>query len=178
MLSLLCVLIHCDCDKTVLFELMITCTGLWLTCFVLLFLYALLKFSAAAFEWLAFIAFKKCFVQLCASRKTSAGLWLSHCFLWKLKRNFPFAVSFLYYKIGDFECDEIVLFDWWSHALGSDWVLVVILFLYIWLFTLPRLLSSGLLLLLSKLYANLCLKETLGFEWVFVFWRSKTLDFL
>ena len=68
------------CCKMVPFELMITCTGLWLTCFVILFLYALLKFSAAAFEWLAFIAFKKCYVQFCASRKTSAGLWLSHCF--------------------------------------------------------------------------------------------------
>ena len=62
------------------FELMITCTGLWLTCFVILFLYALLKFSTAAFEWLAFIAFENCYVQFCASRKKSAGLWLSHCF--------------------------------------------------------------------------------------------------
>ena len=154
---------------------MIIRTGLWLTCFVLLFLYTLLKFSAAAFEWLAFIAFKKCFVQLCASRETSAGLWLSHCFLGKLKRNFLFAVSFFHFKI-DF--DEIRLFDWWWHALGSDWLLVVILFLYIWLFILPRLLFSGLLLLLSKLYAILCLKETLGFDWVFVFWRPKILDFL
>ena len=80
------VLIRCDCDETVLFELMITCTGLWLTCFVILFLYALLKFSAAAFEWLAFIAFKKSYVQFCAARKTSASLWLRHCFFWRIKQ--------------------------------------------------------------------------------------------
>ena len=54
----------------------------------------------------------------------------------------------------------------------------VIPFLYIWLFLFPRLLLSGLLLLLSKLYAILCLKETLGFDWGFVFWRHKNLDFL
>ena len=78
------VLIRCDCDETVLFELMIICTGLWLTCFVILFLYALLKFSAAAFEWLAFIAFKKSYVQFCAARKTSASLWLRHCFFGEL----------------------------------------------------------------------------------------------
>ena len=32
--------------------------------------------------------------------------------------------------------------------------------------------------MLSKLFAFLFLKETLGFDWVFVFWRPKNLDFL
>ena len=62
--------------------------------------------------------------------------------------------------------------------MGSDWLVVVILFLYTWLFIFLRLLSSGLLLLLSKLYAIFCLNETLGFDWVFVFWRPKILNFL
>ena len=32
--------------------------------------------------------------------------------------------------------------------------------------------------MLSKLHAILCLKEMLGFDWVFVFLRPKNLDFL
>ena len=110
---LCCSLIDCEVDETVLFELMITCTGLWLNCFVFLFLYALLKFSAAAFEWLALIAFKKSYVQFCASGKTSAGLWQMSLVFWRSKQwNYSFAISFFPFKI-DFGCYEVVLIDWW-----------------------------------------------------------------
>ena len=81
LLSLFRVLIGCDCDETVLLELVITSTGLRLTCFVTKFVRITLVFSCC-FRVFAFIAFKKS-MKFCASRKTSTGLWLSHCF-WKL----------------------------------------------------------------------------------------------
>ena len=49
--------------------------------FLILFCIHDLKFSAAAFEWLATLISKNSYLHFCASRKTSAGLWLSLGFL-------------------------------------------------------------------------------------------------
>ena len=77
LLSLFRVLIDCDYDETVLFELMITWTGLWLTCFDSVFVYKSIGFSAVALNWLATSVFKK----LCnLVPQGNAWLWLSLCF--------------------------------------------------------------------------------------------------
>ena len=71
LLSVRC-FIDCNCDETVLFELMITCTGLWLTCFVILFLYTrLLSIPRLLSPGLLLLLWKS-YMQFCASRKRLA----------------------------------------------------------------------------------------------------------
>ena len=159
LLSLFRVLFDCDCDETVLFELMITCTGLWLTCFVILFL-----FSAVALAWLATSALKMLQAILCLKEMLGFD-WIF--VFWRPKNlDFLFLLS-LSRVLFDCDCDEIVLFELMITCTGLWFTCFVILILSTWLFILPRLLSSGLLLLLSKLYAILCLKDTLGSEFLF-----------
>ena len=85
------VLIYCDCDETDLFQLIITCTGLLLACFVILFVYMTILISAVAFEWLATIAFK---VICNFVPQGNAWLWLSVCFFWRTKN-----LDFLYFAV-------------------------------------------------------------------------------
>ena len=79
LLSLSRVLFDCDCDETVLFELMITCTGLWLTCFVILFLYS----RPWVFLGCSRLACYFCFENVTSNfvPQGNAWLWLNLCFL-------------------------------------------------------------------------------------------------
>ena len=240
---------------------MITCTGLWLTCFLILFLYALHKFSAAAFEWLALIAFKKSFVHFLPQGRQALAFDLCHWFFgevnsetiplrflssllklilvvmmlclliddnmhWALINllllysfclpDFSFfrgcflvacyycfqsymqfcasrtrlaLTEFLFFgdlKIFDLlhllslfrvlfdcDCDETVLFELMITCTGLWLTCFVILFLFSAV-ALAWLATSA----LKMLQAVLCLKEMLGFDWIFVFWRPQNLDFL
>ena len=167
-------LIDCDGDETVLFKFIITWTGLWLTCFMILFLYTRLWVFRGC-SWLAcYYCFQKD-MQFCTSRKRLA--LTESWFFWRPKN-----LDFLYFAVS-VPC-FIRLRLWWNWA---SWIgdkkhsapidLFCDTFLYTSLLSFPRLLSTGLLLLLSKRHAILCFKETLGFDWVFVFWRPKNLDF-
>ena len=158
-----------------LLELIITCTGLWLACFVILFLYIWLFILPRLLSTGLLLLLSKLYAILCL-RETLGSDWVF--VFWR-----PRSLDFLHFAVC-FPCFNPMGL-WWNCAFWIDynmhWSLIgffVILLLSTWLFILPRLLSSGLLLLLSKLYAILCLKETLGFDWVFVFWRPKNLDFL
>ena len=72
LLSLFRLLFNCDYDETVLLELMITCTGLWLTCFVILFLYTRLLSFPRLLSTGLLLLLSKIYMQFCVSRKRLA----------------------------------------------------------------------------------------------------------
>ena len=154
---------------------MITCTGLRLTYFVILFLSAWLFILPRLLSSGLLLLLSKLYAILCL--KDMLGFdWIS---VFRRPKNLDLLYLLSLFRVlFDCDCDETVLFELMITCIGLWLACFVIIFLYIWLFLFPRLLLSGLLLLLSKLYAILCLKETLGFDWVFVFWRPKNLDFL
>ena len=153
---------------------MTACTGLWLTFCDTLFVYKTIEFSAVAINWLPTSAFKKLYAILCL-KETLGFDWI---FVFRRPKNLDFLFWLSLLRVL-FDChfDETVLFELMITCTGLWLTCFVILFLSTWLFIIPRLLSSALLLLLSKLYTILCLKDTLGFDWIFVFfWRPKNLD--
>ena len=174
MLSLFCILFDFDGDETVLFEMIITCTGLRLTCCDTLFVNESIWFSAVALEWLATSAFKKLYAILCL-KKTLGFEWVF--VFWRPKNFVIFAVS-------------VVCFNrlrlWSNCAFWIDdnmhWALTDLFLWYSFctrLLSLPRLLSTGLLLLLSKIDMQFCSsRKRLALTESLFFWRLKNLDFL
>ena len=152
MLSLFRLLFSCDCDETVLLELMITCTGLWLTCFVILFLYTrLLSFPRLLSTGLLLLHSK---VICNFVPQGNAWLWLSLIF-WRLKN-----LDFLYFAVSVPSFIQLRL--WWNCASWIDdnmhWALIDLFCdtLFVYKLSFPRLLSTGLLLLRSKSYMEFC----------------------
>ena len=81
LLSVRC-FIDCNLDETVLFELMITCTWLWLTCFVILFLYTRLLSFRGCSRLACYFCFEK--VTCNFVPQGNAWPWLSLIF-WRPK---------------------------------------------------------------------------------------------
>ena len=154
LLSLFPVLIDCDCVETVLFELMITCTGRWLAYFVILFLYTRLLSFPQLLSTGLLLLLSKIYMQFCVSRKRLA-LTQSLIF-WRFKN-----LDFLYFAVSVSCFNRLRL--WWNCAFWIDdnmhWALIDLFrdtFLWASLFSFPRLLSSGLLLLLLNSYMQFC----------------------
>ena len=177
MLSLFPVLIDCDCVETVLFELMITCTGRWLTYFVILFLYTRLLSFPRLLSTGLLLLLSKSYMQFCDSWKRLA--LTESLFFWRLKN-----LDFLYFAVSVPCFNQLRL--WWNCASWIDgtctglWLTCfVILFLYTRLLRFPQLLSTGLLLLLSKSYMLFCAsRKRLALTQSLIFCRFKNLDFL
>ena len=154
---------------------MITCTGLWLTCFVILFLSTWLFILPRLLSSGLLLLLSKFYAILCLNDMLGFD-WI---FVFRRPKNLDLLYLLSLFRVlFDCDFDETVLFELMITCTGLWLTCFVILFLSTWLFILPRLLSSGLLLLLSKLYAMLCLNDTLGFDWIFVFRRPKNLDLL
>ena len=112
-----CVLIDCDCDETVLFELMITCIGLWLTCFMILFLYTGLWVFRGCSQLACYFCFLKD-MQFCASRKRLA--LTESLFFWR-----PKILDFLYFAVSP--CFNRLRL-WWNCAFE-----LIIKSIWLWL---------------------------------------------
>ena len=113
-----CVLIDCDRDETVHFELMITCIGLWLTCFMILFLYTGLWVFRGCSQLACYFCFQKD-MQFCASRKRLA--LTESLFFWR-----PKILDFLYFAVSLPCFNRLQL--WWNCAFWIDdnmhWALI------------------------------------------------------
>ena len=79
----------------------------------------------------------------------------------------------------DCDCVETVLFELMITSTWRWLAYFVILFLYTRLLSFPQLLSTGLLLLLSKIYMQFCVsRKRMALTQSLIFWRFKNLDFL
>ena len=167
-MSLFPVLIDWNCVETVLFELMITCTGRWLAYFVILFLYTRLLSLPRLLSTGLLLLLRKSYMQFCASMKRLA---LTESFIfWRFKN-----LDFLYFAVSVSCFNRLRL--WWNCAFWIDdnmhWALIA---LFCDTLCVYKTLESSAVALdwlatsaFKKLYAILWLMETLGFDWVFVF---------
>ena len=153
---------------------MITCTGLWLTCFVILFLYTrLLSFPRLLLTGLLLLR-SKSYMEFCASRKRLALTESDFLETWKFR--FFFTLLSLFRVLFNCDCGETA--SWIDDNM--HWALIDFcdtLFVYKTIefsaVALAWLATSA----LKKLHAILCLKETLGFDSL-IFWRLNNSDFL
>ena len=155
--------------------MIITCTGLWLTCFMILFLYAWLFFYPRLLSSGLLLLLSNFICNFVP--QGNAWLWLSLCFFGDLKIWIFFTLLSLFCFLVDCDGDETVLFEMIITSTGLWLTCFMILFLYtrLWVF---RGCSRLACYFFQNLNAILCLKVTLGFDWVFVFWRLESLDFL
>ena len=154
---------------------MITCTGLWLTCFVILFLSTWLFIIPRLLSSALLLLLSKLYTILCL--KDTLGFdWI---FVFRRPKNLdlPHLLS-LFCVLFDCDCHETVLFELMITCTGLWLTCFVILFLYSRLWVFRGCSRLACYFCLKMFQAILCLKETLGFDWIFVFRRPKNLDFL
>ena len=178
MLSLFRVLIDCDVDETVLFELMITCTGLWLTCFVILFLYTrLLSFPRLLSPGLL-LRFEKVICNFMPQwRQALTFNWVS---FWRLQLGVLFVCGLLVPFFNWVLCDEMVPFNLMITCTGL-WLICFCATLFVYMTVqFSLLLSTGWLLSLSgRVIRNFVPqgRQALAIDWV-SFWGLQNGGFL
>ena len=146
-----------------------TCTGLWLTCFVILFLYTRLLSFPQLLSTGLLLLLSKSYIQFCASRKRLA--LTESLIFWRVKKN----LDFLHFAVSVSCFKRLRL--WWNCAFWIDdnmhWALIALfcdtLCVYKTIESSAVALNCLATTAFEKLYAILCLKETLGFDWVFLF---------
>ena len=165
LLSLFRVLFNCDCGETASWiddnmhwALIDFCDTL--------FVYKTIEFSAVALAWLATSALKKLHAILCLKET----LGFDSLIFWRLNNSdfLDFAVSFPCF---------IQLRLWWNCASWIDhnmhWALIDLFCDTLFVYKTILLSAVAFYWLAStafiKLYAILCPKETLGFDWVWFF---------